>query len=128
MQNKSKKRWLDVQVILASLAVTFTVGLWNLFARANRPVANPVVPPPPDPAFTITYAPTPIATAMAAQDPNAPIRLPKLHLLLGGTLPVPKVVLAAIPSADSGNQTTGPVGGSHTNPPPPVTNTTSSRP
>jgi hypothetical protein len=125
MQKKSKKRWLDIQIILASLAVTFTVGLWNLFARPNRPVASPSGNPTPDPTFTLTYTPDPTATSTL--DPSAPVHLPKVHLLLGGNLPVPKVVVAALPS---GGQDAGPNnGGGDTNPPPaPATSTSSSKP
>jgi hypothetical protein len=131
MQNRSKKRWLDIQIILASLAVTFTLGLWNVFARGSRPVASPVSPPTPDPTFTFTYAPTPTAASTLAA--SAPLNLPKVHLLLGGKMPVAPVVVASSPGSNSGNQTTGPKnGGSNPNPPPaappPAANTGSSKP
>jgi hypothetical protein len=131
MQNRSKKRWLDIQIILASLAVTFTLGLWNVFARGSRPIASPVSPPAPDPTFTFTYTPTPTAAATLAG--SAPSHLPAVHLLLGGKMPVAPVVVTSSPGSTSGNQTTGPMnGGSNPNPasgaPPPAVNTGSSKP
>jgi hypothetical protein len=138
MPNKSKRRWLDVQIILASIAVTSTVAVWNVLARGSRPADNPVSPPPPQPEFTFTYTPTPAAAATAAVDPNAPVRLPQVHLLLGGKMPAPVVVVAAATGPDTGNQASGSKnnggggstggGGGSTNPPPPAANTGSSRP
>jgi hypothetical protein len=126
MQNRSKRRWLNLQIILASIAVTFTVGLWNVFSKGNSPVVNPSGTQPPDPTFTFTYTPNPTATAIV--DPNAPVHLPQVHLLMGGKMYVPPVVVAALPPV--GNQDTGPNngGGNPKSPPPPVTNTTSSKP
>jgi len=156
MQNRSKKRWLDVQIILASIAVTFTVGLWNVFAKGNRPFVSPTTPSIPDPAFTLTYTPDPVASATATLDPYAPVHLPRLHLLLGGKQPVAPVFVAALLSGgDSSNQGGSSIsqGGSTSSqasvqnnlqdngagtinpapppapaPPPPVTNTSSSKP
>jgi hypothetical protein len=140
MANRTKRRWLDIQLILASLAVTSTVALWNNFARPNRPAAVPTVPPPPEPTFTLTYTPAPTATAIPTAtvgpyvDANGVVRLPKLHLLLGGKLPaVPVVQVARTASSDasssSGGSSAGPKGGgSPSNPPPPATNSGSSKP
>jgi len=128
MQNRSKKRWLDVQIILASLAVTSSVGLWNLFAKGNLPVVNPAGAQPPDPAFVFTYIPNPTATATL--DPSAPLHLPVVHLLMGGKLPVAPVVVAWSSGGDSSNQDVGSIGGGggKSNPPPPAANTGSSKP
>ena len=130
MQNRSKRRWLNLQIILASIAVTFTVGLWNVFARGNSPVVNPSGTQPPDPDFTFTYTPSPTATATV--DPNAPVRLPQVHLLLGGKMYVPPpVVVAASSPDDPNNQNVGPKGGGNNPPPaapPPAANTGSSKP
>jgi hypothetical protein len=35
MQNKTN-RWLDVQIVIATLALTFSLALWNLFAGESR--------------------------------------------------------------------------------------------
>ena len=137
MPNKSKNRWLDVQIILASLAVTSTVALWNGFARA----ASPTGTPPPDPTSTLTSTPNPTATATAIAtapaiaaatvDPNATIHLPKVHILLGGQLPVPQAVVAAQPPVNvkTKNQVSAPSSSSGTTSSPvPVTSTSSSKP
>lgn len=42
MQNKSN-RWLDVQVVIFTLALTFSLYLWNLFAGGNRSVNSATV-------------------------------------------------------------------------------------
>ena len=133
MQNRSKRRWLDIQIILASLAVTFTLGLWNVFARGSRPVASPVSPPTPDPTFVFTFTHTPAPTAAATMAGSAPLHLPAVHLLLGGKMPVAPVVVASSPGSNPGSQSTGPNnGGSNPNPPPaappPTVNTGSSKP
>jgi hypothetical protein len=137
MPNKSKKRWLDVQIILASLAVTSTVALWNGFVRAASPVSGQTGLSTPDPTATMssttepTAAATATAIATATVDPNAIIRLPKVHILLGGQLPVPQVVVAAQPSVSvkANNQVSSTGGGSGTTgSPAPVTTTSSSKP
>lgn len=132
MTNKSKNRWLDVQIILASLAVTSTVALWNVFARGSSPVASPTDAPTPDPTATMTATPYPTATAMATPtaDPNAIIQLPKVHILLGGNLPVPQPVAAQPASAGSTtNQVSAPKSsGSSKSAPPPAAKTSSSKP
>ena len=131
MQNRSKRRWLNLQIILASIAVTFTVGLWNVFARGNSSVVNPSGAQPPDPTFTLIYTPKPTATATATLDASAPGHLPQVHILLGGKMYVPPPVVAASTGGDSsGNQSVGPKGGGNNPPPaapPPAANTGSSK-
>jgi hypothetical protein len=124
MQNKTKKRWLDIQIIFASLAVTFTVGLWNVFAKGSSPVSSPSTTLPPDP--TSTYTVTPAPTATVTVDPNAPVHLPTVHLLLGGKMPVAPVVMASAPSGDgSGGQGGG--GNGSKSAPAPAAKTSSSK-
>ena len=143
MSNKSKNRWLDVQLILASVAVTSTVALWNVFAKGSRPVvANPTdapTPATPDSVAPQIATPVPTATlppatavAVATTDPNAPVHLPKVHLLLGGNLPVAQVVVIPPPS-NNNNQVAPPNnggggGGGKNPPPPPPTKPASSKP
>ncbi len=136
---KKKKSWLDLQIILASLAVTVTVGLWNVFAMGNRQVANaagnpPVIPPPADPTNVYVYNPSP--TTAATLDPNAPLTLPKVHILLGGSMPVVRVATAQ-PAPTGGSSEGGTVsrssshssgGGTANPPPPPASNSGSSKP
>jgi hypothetical protein len=128
MKNRSKNRWLDIQILLASLAMTFTLGLWNMFARGSRLVASTVIPPTPDPASIFTFTPDPTATA--PMDPSAPVRIPRVHILLGGKMPVAPVVVAAS-SADASNPQKNPPQDGGNNPvptPTPVANTGSSKP
>jgi hypothetical protein len=37
MQNKTN-RWLDIQIVIVTLALTFSLALWNLFAGGSRSV------------------------------------------------------------------------------------------
>jgi hypothetical protein len=128
MQNRSRNRWLDIQILLASLAVTFTLGLWNMFARGSRPVVGTAIPPTPDPTSTFIHTPDPTATPPL--DPSAPVHLPRVHLLLGGKMPLAPVVVAASPVDVSNPQKNPPKdGGSNpVPPPPPATNTGTSKP
>jgi hypothetical protein len=105
MQNKSANRWLDVQIVIATLTLTFSLALWNLFAGGSRPVSTganltsqsqSVASPPP------ASAPLPVASPPPASAP-----LPQVRIYLGGAAPQSP----SIPSA-----------------PEPVTNTSSSRP
>lgn len=133
MPNKSKNRWLDVQIILASLAVTSTVALWNVFAKGSSPVASPTDVPTPDPTATMTATPYPTATPMATAtaNPNAVVQLPKVHILLGGNLPVVPVYAAvpAAPAGNSTNQVSAPKSsGGSKSAPPPAAKTSSSKP
>jgi hypothetical protein len=130
MSNRSNRRWLNLQVILASIAVTFTVGLWNVFAKGSGQNANSSGQQPSDPTIEMTDTPDPTAIATSTVDPNAPVRLPQVHLLLGGKAYVPPVVAPAAPSdSGGGNQSVGPKGGGgNPTPPPPAANTGSSKP
>ena len=100
MKKKPSHRWLDAQVLIGTLSVAASVGLWRLFAAAPQPVAASAPPVP-------TASPTESAPVSAQVEPLA--RLPTTRILLGGAAPRP-------PSFDSG-------GG-----PAPVTSTGSSRP
>ncbi len=134
MHKRPRNRWLDIQVILASLAVTFSLGLWNVFAKGSRPLTSTITPPTPDPTSTFTFTPAPDPTATPTVDPSAPLHLPKVHLLLGGSMPVAPVVQAASSngsSAGSSKTQNNAQKGGGSNPasaPPPVTNTGSSKP
>ncbi len=129
MQNRSKKRWLNLQIILASIAVTFTVGLWNVFARGSAPVVSPSGAQPPDPTFTFTYTPNPTATA------TLDLRLlrsifRRCTCFWVGKCTSPPVIVASSGGDNGGNQNVGPKGGGNNPPPappPPAANTGSSK-
>jgi hypothetical protein len=133
---KKKKSWLDLQIILASLAVTVTVGLWNVFVMGSRQVANaagnpPVTPPPADPTNTYIYDPTSTSAATAITvDANGKVTLPKVHILMGGSLPVIHVAQAAptAGSSEGGMVSSSSGGGAANPPPPPATSSGSSKP
>jgi hypothetical protein len=112
---KPTNRWLDVQIVIGTLGMTFSLFLWNIFAGANRgsitqPEANPQVSVLPvtevNPLPTPTYGTTVIASPTTA--PTVPP--PSFGtILLGGTSP------QVSPGSSSGG-------------PAPVTGTGSSRP
>lgn len=55
MKNRSiKKNWDDVKMVIATLAVTSTLGFWNLFSRMEPQVAATVIEKadPPQPTAT----------------------------------------------------------------------------
>ncbi len=138
MQPKPKKRWLDAQIVLASLAMTFTLVLWNVFSGGRRQ-GNPqtgagTIPNPQDPTATAvpTEAPTTLPTASgptATIDPLT-VHLPPIKIMLGGKAPPPvQVVVSGSGSQSSGsNHGGGSVSGSPASAPPPVTSTGSSKP
>jgi hypothetical protein len=109
MQNKPKKRWLDTQIIITSLAISISLGLWNIFARASAASTQSgnTPPPTPDPGFTYTLTPAePAATTGAS--PLSAIHLPPVHILLGGKQPVARtVILGSSSGAPIVNGSTG---------------------
>jgi len=126
---------MDAQIVIASLAVTASLALWNVFAAAARhPVLGPVSMRLSErlyknmaSAVTATPAPTQTVTPGLNQ-----IHLPPLHLLLGGKAPQVQVVVVSNPGSPSGggpgSSSASSGGGTISNPPPPVTSTGSSHP
>jgi hypothetical protein len=119
MPNKPKRRWLDAQIVIASLAMTFTLALWNLLASGSpkssstqvvdqKPQA-PETPETPGPTAT----PAPAATGVTNL-PNG--QLAPMKVLLGGKAPVAPVVVVSSGGGSSGSH------------PAPVTSTRSSHP
>ena len=65
--NLQTKKWTDVHIAITALAVTATLGMWNMFSAPSKPQAalppaDTTTPQPPDP--TETSEPT--ATAQPA--------------------------------------------------------------
>jgi len=134
MQNRSKFRWLDAQLVIAALAVTGSLVLWNVFAAAARkPVFGPASVRMAERLYkrlgTGVIA-TQTATALpgATPDMSTPaltgIHLPPIHLLLGGKAPPAQVVVVNSSASVSGGGASNPPPA----PPPPVTSTGSSHP
>jgi hypothetical protein len=60
MQNKNN-RWLDVQIVIVSLSLTFSLALWNQFAGDSQPLNSQGVSNPTDPALLVPASqPAPI--------------------------------------------------------------------
>ncbi len=76
------RSWNDVQLVLAALAMTLTLGLWNLFAAPDLAEAKKTAEqqPPQPPA---TEQPSLAAT---------PTPLPPIKIMLGGVAPQLQVV------------------------------------
>jgi hypothetical protein len=53
MQSKSPKGWADVQLIIGSISIAFTLGFWSLFTSREKTVsgvsAMAAMPSQPDP-------------------------------------------------------------------------------
>jgi len=84
MQNRSapkSKSWTDIQMIISSIAIAITLGLWSLFSgpqKKNASVTGEVIVPP-----------QPQNTSVVTQPQLAPGQ----KLLFGGTAPRQKVVV-----------------------------------
>lgn len=105
--NNGSRNWNDVQLVLAALAMTLTLGLWNIFAEPDLAHAKENLEQQPS---------TPPATAIPSVA-GTPTRLPPIKILLGGVAPQLKVVQQ--PSARRSGRSGGGGGG-------PVTTTRSS--
>jgi len=81
MQNKSANRWLDVQIVIATLTLTFSLALWNLFAGGSRPVS--------------TGANLTSQSQSVASPPPASAPLPQVRIYLGGAAPQSPSILSA---------------------------------
>ena len=102
--SKPANRWLDVQIVIATMSLTFSMFLWNIFASAPTTLTAKPVPEP-----QAGMLPT------ETGDNSNPVTVPVQsfgRLLLGGSAPQSQSVSSA------------PVGVA----PIPFTNTNSSRP
>jgi hypothetical protein len=102
------RNWNDVQLVLAALAMTLTLGLWNLFAGPDSAEARKTAEQQP-PMSPITEEPISVD--------GTPTPLPPIKILLGGVAPQLQVVQQ--PSARRASRSNGGGGG-------PVTTTRSS--
>jgi len=95
MANKPQgKSWGEAQLTIATLAITATLGFWNLFstpekAQAGAQIAQTFTPPPPPPP-TETAEPT--ATALA---------LRPVKIIFGGQVPQQQIVQVQAQSAQA---------------------------
>ena len=81
MKKKPTHRWLDTQVVIGTLAMTMSLGLWRLFA----------VPPPHVSAGAAPTAvnPTPLSAMPSSPSPTVAATLSPVRILLGGAAPRP---------------------------------------
>ena len=84
MQNKTN-RWLDVQIVIVALALTFSLGLWNLFAGNDRSVNSGT-----------TSNPQGIAVSASAPQPSS-------RIFLGGPAPQSPSFSAPAPVTTTGS-------------------------
>jgi cytochrome oxidase assembly protein ShyY1 len=116
MANKPQgKNWSEVQLTIATLAITATLGFWNLFsapdkAQAGAQIAQTSTPPPPPPTETAQ----PTATALA---------LRPVKIIFGGQVPQQQIVQVAVaqPPAKKHNGGSNNSGGGSTTSQPPST-------
>jgi len=105
MANKPQgKSWSEIQLAIAAIAVTATLGFWNFFstpekAQASAQVTQTSTPPPP-PIPTETAQPT--ATALA---------LRPVKIIFGGNVPQQQVIQVGVAQAPAPKKHNG--GGSN---------------
>lgn len=105
MQNKSaQKSWNEIEMLISSIAIALTLGLWNLFASSKKPSiastdANVNLPPQPDTSTVVSITPTALPT-------NPLTLLPGQVLLLGGAVPLSATQSLGQPSTSTTTTTT----------------------
>jgi hypothetical protein len=120
MANKPQgKSWNEVQMAITAVAITATLGFWNLFATPEKAQAAAKItesstpPPPPPPAETAM--PEPTATTAVS------LGLRPIKIIYGGKIPQQQVVqqVAAAPSTKKrgGGGSVGGGGTTAANPP-----------
>ena len=90
------KKWTEIQMSIAAISVTATLGLWNLFSIPSQTAAPSQAEPtsaPTDPsASTETAAADPVPTTLAFK----PIKV-----IYGGTIPVQQQVIQVAPAVSA---------------------------
>ncbi len=81
MKKKPAHRWLDTQVVIGTLAVTMSLGLWKVFAVPPPRLSAEAAPP--------TVGPTPLSATSTSPGPFVAATLPPVRILLGGAAPRP---------------------------------------
>jgi len=84
MNNKTN-RWLDVQVVIVAIALTFMLALWNMFAGTNQSLGSSSTSKPGD------------------QKSSASAGLSTTRIFLGGTAPQSRSVFAPAPVTITGS-------------------------
>lgn len=63
------RSWNDVQMVIATVSIVATLGLWNLFAEPSKPLTSPDEPvlPPTEPPVASFPTPLPQVKIMFTQ-------------------------------------------------------------
>ena len=88
MKKKPTHRWLDMQVVIGTLALTMSLGLWRLFAVAPPQASAGAAP--------TAMGPSPVSPTPSSPIPSVSAPLSTGRILLGGAAPRP-------PSASGGS-------------------------
>jgi len=109
MANKPQgKSWNEIQMAITAIAVTASLGFWNLFATpekaqaAAKVVESSTPPPPPPPTDTATVTAEPTETAMS---------LRPVKIIFGGEAPKVQVVQVFAPGVPATKKKGGGGGG-----------------
>lgn len=92
------KNWTDVQMAITTVAITASLGLWNIFATpAKKPTASLAEVKPTQPP-TQTPLPLPTETALPQPTPTAAtLALRPVKIIFGGKAPKQQVIQIAAP-------------------------------
>jgi uncharacterized membrane protein YgcG len=109
MANKAQKSWAEIQMAIAAISITATLGFWNVFAAPDRQTAvtqvKPTTTPPPPPPPTETAQPTPVVPTSTA------LALMPVKIIFGGKAPSQQVVQVVVPQNTKRNKGGGGDGG-----------------
>jgi hypothetical protein len=115
MDKKPQKSWVDVQMTIAAIAITATLGMWNLFSTPEKQQANLITeaatpPPPPPPTEEVVVVAAP---AVATQLPQfVPVKI-----IFGGVAPKQQIVVQASAPQPAVKRNGGGGGGGSVKPP-----------
>lgn len=84
MNNKTN-RWLDVQVVIVALALTFTLALWNIFSKTSQ------------------FLGTSSASQPRGQNSTSAANQGTSRIFLGGAAPQPRSFAAPSPVTITGS-------------------------
>jgi hypothetical protein len=124
MDKKPQKSWVDVQMTIAAIAITATLGMWNLFSTPQKQqvtqVADAATPPPPPPP-TEEVA---VVTAPATQLPQfVPVKI-----IFGGVAPQQQQIVVQASAPQTAVKRNGGGGGGGGGKPPSHGGTGTSKP
>ena len=100
MANKPQgKSWNEVQMAITAVAITATLGFWNMYASPDKTQAAAQITatftPPPPPPPTETALPEPTATTAVTYS----LALRPIKIIYGGQMPQQQVVQVALPES-----------------------------